>query len=306
MNLNLTKTLKCAEILDRRQSEKAGSKDRILAYYEKAGPDYEAWSPNFNMHFGFYQRGINPFRREDLLENMNRKVLSKLSITDDDQQLVDMGCGLGATLRYAAKQHPHLDLKGITIVPWQVEHGTQINESSGFGSRIQLVEEDYRCTSIPDNSADVVLAIESSCYAGGSGKEDLTSEIYRILKPGGRFVIADGFIRTTKPMNRMVKSIYRLLSESWALKGLGVVPAMETGLKKTGFKKVQIEDISWRVAPSVAHVPFTVISFLVKQWLFGKREMTQERWDNLKSPLLTLIIGLIRSHFGYFLISGKK
>ena len=33
-------------------------------YYEEAGPDYAAWSPHFNMHFGFFRWGMNPFNRE--------------------------------------------------------------------------------------------------------------------------------------------------------------------------------------------------------------------------------------------------
>lgn len=289
-----------------KRSEHKRSKERILAYYEEAGPDYEVWSQNFNMHFGYCQRGINPLRREDLLQNMNRKVLTALQISAKDQVLVDMGCGLGGTLRYAASRHPHLALTGVTIVPWQVDKGTQLNQAAGLSSQVQIMNADYRQTSLPDNSVDVVLAIESSCYAGGESKEDLLAEMYRILRPGGRFVIADGFIRTTKPMNGLVRRIYEVLRDSWALTGLGVVPMIERSLDEIGFEKVKIEDVSWNVAPSVAHVPGTVISFLLKQLFFGKRPMNKERWDNLKSPILTMIIGLIRSHFGYFLISGTK
>jgi hypothetical protein len=29
-------------------------------YYREAGPDYEAWSREFNMHFGYYRVGANP------------------------------------------------------------------------------------------------------------------------------------------------------------------------------------------------------------------------------------------------------
>ena len=36
-------------------------------YYEEAGPDYAAWSPGFNMHFGFFRWGMNPFHREAML-----------------------------------------------------------------------------------------------------------------------------------------------------------------------------------------------------------------------------------------------
>ena len=42
--------------------------DAFQRYYEEAGPDYAAWSPNFNMHFGFFRRGMNPFDREAMLE----------------------------------------------------------------------------------------------------------------------------------------------------------------------------------------------------------------------------------------------
>jgi hypothetical protein len=33
-------------------------------HYSEAGPDYAAWSREFNMHFGFYRAGANPLRKE--------------------------------------------------------------------------------------------------------------------------------------------------------------------------------------------------------------------------------------------------
>ena len=32
------------------------SPDNFQRYYQEAGPDYAAWSPNFNMHFGYFRR----------------------------------------------------------------------------------------------------------------------------------------------------------------------------------------------------------------------------------------------------------
>jgi MPBQ/MSBQ methyltransferase len=49
-------------------------------YYADAGPDYSAWSPNFNMHFGYFRRGMNPFRLEPMLERMNREILARLRL----------------------------------------------------------------------------------------------------------------------------------------------------------------------------------------------------------------------------------
>ena len=46
--------------------ESGGAED-LHRYYEEAGMDYAAWSPAFNMHFGWWRRGMNPFRREPML-----------------------------------------------------------------------------------------------------------------------------------------------------------------------------------------------------------------------------------------------
>ena len=35
--------------------------------------------------------------------------------------LIDLGCGLGATLRSFARRLPRAQLLGLTRVPWQVE-----------------------------------------------------------------------------------------------------------------------------------------------------------------------------------------
>ena len=62
--------------------EKTGSREAVglEQYYSEAGPDYAAWSKAFNMHFGFFRWGMNPFRREAMLEQMNREVLDRLRL----------------------------------------------------------------------------------------------------------------------------------------------------------------------------------------------------------------------------------
>ena len=42
----------------------------IIQYYSEAGMDYEPWSRQFNMHFGYYRFGNNPFNREQMLDEM--------------------------------------------------------------------------------------------------------------------------------------------------------------------------------------------------------------------------------------------
>ncbi len=283
------------------------NKAKMLSYYEKAGPDYSHWSKNFNMHFGYYTKGVNPFNREAMLENMNSKVLDALVAEDDSHSiLVDLGCGLGATLRSARRSLLTTQLYGITIVPWQVEQANQLNNQHPATKSISIIEGDYCHTPFANNSVDRILAIESSCYAPGSSKKPLLKEIHRILKPGGRFVIVDGFRKNNRPLKGIVKKAYQTLCRSWVLQQLGNIKQVERCLEDLNFSQVQVDDLSWNVAPSVAHVPFTVITFLIKQLVLGSNEMNEERLNNLKSPLLTMIVGLARNDFGYYMISANK
>jgi len=49
-------------------AERVAPRIGLEQYYREAGPDYAAWSREFNMHFGYYRAGANPLRRETMLE----------------------------------------------------------------------------------------------------------------------------------------------------------------------------------------------------------------------------------------------
>lgn len=280
--------------------------EKLLNYYEQSGPDYEHWSKAFNMHFGYYQQGMNPFNREQLLDNMNRQVITELGdCYASNPLLVDMGCGLGATLRSIRNELPNTLLKGVTIVPWQVDMARELNAKSE-NYEIEIIQSDYCDTPLAENSVDQVIAIESSCHARGASKAALLKEIHRILRPGGRFVIADGFRKRHNPLKGIIKLAYRTLCESWVIEQLGNIIEVEKTLRSLGFQEIKATDISWNVAPSVAHVPGTVITFLLKELFTNGLKLNKERWNNLKSPLLTMLVGLAQKDFGYYLVSGTK
>src|SRR5271155_5429903 len=161
-------------------AETASTAASFQRYYEEAGPDYAAWSPAFNMHFGFFRWGMNPFKREAMLEQMSQEVCARLRLDGESAadsecvpkrvpaRVLDMGCGLGATLRSFARRLPFAQLHGITLVPWQLEQGRELNQGCPEGRRIALSLGDYECTTQPSASFDAVYGLESSCYARGA------------------------------------------------------------------------------------------------------------------------------------------
>jgi MPBQ/MSBQ methyltransferase len=279
-------------------------------YYEEAGPDYAAWSLHFNMHFGFFRRGMNPLNREAMLEQMNREIFQRLHLTNNPTtpahpRILDMGCGLGATLRSIARRLPTADLHGITLVPWQLEQGRLINQSSPQSANIALNLGDYEQTSFASESFDAIYAIESSCYGTGANKSRLIREAHRLLCPGGRFVVADGFLGPGK-VRGMQQSIYRKLCECWVIEDLGEIRAFTRELQRAGFRDIAVEQIQARVTPSVLQVPFVTLKFLLTSVLFGPRKMTRARWNNILAPILLPFVGYPIGPLAYYLVSATR
>jgi SAM-dependent methyltransferase len=277
-------------------------------YYSEAGPDYAAWSPEFNMHFGYYRAGANPFDREAMLEQMNVEVLARLQLEGIAQpQLLDLGCGLGATLRSFARRLPTAKLSGVTRVPWQVEQARILNEAAGCGQRIGVIEGDYEDNSLlPSSSFDGVYALESSCHAHGAAKGKLLEQARRLLRPGGRLVVADGFLASGHFGSDLQRSIYRKLCECWVIEELAQLDLFTARLEKLSFTNITVERLQFRVAPSILHIPWVTLKFLLTDVVFGQRAMTRARWNNILAPVLLPLVSTPLGPMIYCMTTATK
>lgn len=306
MNSNLTALARPDEC-DFDNPAQISSTERVIEFYEEAGMDYEHWSKGFNMHLGFYRRGINPFDREKMLEQLNLEIAARLQLDAKDKAfLIDLGCGAGAVARSVAKNYPDSIIKGVTIAPSQVEAAARLNAQANLQKQIEILKGDYTVLPFTGGAADGVWAVESACYAEGDAKENLAREMARVLKSGGRFVVADCFVKQPeKKLNFLIERCYRAACRNWALSEMPALDCFVAALERQGFRDIVVEDISRRVAPSLAHAPFAVFSFTLKK-LFAGEPLKQQSINNLKASLLALALGLNRTKFSYCLISGQR
>lgn len=277
------------------------TKENLIELYDEATEDYEFWSKDFNMHFGYYiPFKTTLFKRDTMLNEMNNQVFNRLNFSKRNGLVMDLGCGIGGTMHYGLRKYPRLSILGVTLSPFQVREGNKrLQHMNGL-----ILEENYCKTSFADTSFDSAYAIESFCHSGHS-KEALT-EAYRILKPNGKLVIADAFLK--KDPDQLCPGghyCYDQLCKGWSLEGLGSIVRVKKSLEEIGFKNVIVEDISFRVAPSVLHVPFAITGFILKK-IFRKETLKLESWKNLKGSLFALLSGLHMKSFGYYIVTAKK
>jgi ubiquinone/menaquinone biosynthesis C-methylase UbiE len=278
----------------------------VIRYYLDTGMDYGEWSREYNMHFGYFKWGHNPFRRERMLDEMNQQVFQALQLKDSDNIVFDLGCGLGAPCRSFAKRFPGKRIVGVTIVPWQVEKAGELNILADVDEHIDMVQADYTQLPFASNVADGVFALESCCHSEEFDKAAFIREMMRILKPGQRFVIVDGFLwRDPSTFSSLLGYCYREIIKGWALPSFPLLPAFRERLIKEGAIDVEVRDLSFHVAPSVMHSPFTVVFFLLKKVLKGEK-LNAVRIGHLKACFLGLVLGIHRGSFMYGMVTGRK
>jgi len=153
------------------------------------------------------------------------------------QQVLDLGCGTGELALRAAKRGA--TVKGIDINPGMLEIARKRADEAGLSERTEWEEagivelEDY------PESYDAVTS--GLCFSELSLPEQkLTAETaYRLLKPGGLFLLADE-VSPTHYLKRVLNGLLRwpLKAITWLLVQSGTRPLKnpEQLLRECGFE----------------------------------------------------------------------
>ena len=105
----------------------------------------------------------------------------------ENVKILDVGCGIGGTTRYMASLLPNSRITGITLSPEQASRATKLAAERGVdNAEFQVM--DALSMDFEDESFDVVWGCESGEHM--PDKTKYVTEMSRVLKPGGRMVIA--------------------------------------------------------------------------------------------------------------------
>mmetsp|Transcript_1026 Transcript_1026/g.2408 ORF Transcript_1026/g.2408 Transcript_1026/m.2408 type:complete len:400 (+) Transcript_1026:99-1298(+) len=190
----------------------AWTQDGILEYY---------WGEH--IHLGYYNEEEMEagYKKKDFIQAKYDFIDEMMKFggidatSDAGAKVLDVGCGFGGTSRYLAdKLGPKAEVTGITLSPNQVKRGTELamerNLPNAKFTVMNALEMDF-----PDNTFDIVWACESGEHM--PDKEAYINEMMRVLKPGGKFVMATWCQRDDRvvPFDKRDKRDLRFLYEEW-------------------------------------------------------------------------------------------
>ena len=227
----------------------------IQQFYDASSGLWEQiWGEH--MHHGYYGRsGNNKVNRRQAQIDLIEELLSWAGYTKSDSStnpktIIDVGCGIGGSSLYLAQKF-NANVTGITLSPVQANRATERVKNAGFQEQVQFQVANALEMPFPDNQFDLVWSLESGEHM--PDKTQFLAECYRVLRPGGKLILATWCHRSThsvagsltKDEKRHLAEIYRV----YCLPHVISLPDYEAIAVKCGFKDLRADDWSNSVAP---------------------------------------------------------
>jgi cyclopropane fatty-acyl-phospholipid synthase-like methyltransferase len=99
------------------------SEEKIQRYYDNLWSVGKKFNQKFldgGFHFGYYEKGVVNYRQA--IQNMNKYIDGLLGLAHTQGfDVLEAGCGIGATSRYLAKKYPECHFTGISLGIEEIE-----------------------------------------------------------------------------------------------------------------------------------------------------------------------------------------
>ena len=218
----------------------------VANYYDQTEVHYRMFwkfEEALGLHYGIWSEGIKNLKEAVLNTN---KLLAELGEIKSTDVVLDAGCGVGGSAIYLAKKIG-CKVTGITLSEKQAATATAFAEKHGVNQLVTFKAMNYILTTFEDNTFDVVWAIESMQTA--INKSDFLKEAKRVLKPGGKILIADCFKSYDYPFDK--NKLMRLMFNGWAVTDVVSAEELINEANHFGFVLHKELDATKEVYPSV-------------------------------------------------------
>ena len=145
------------------------------------------------------------------------------------QQIVEIGCGGGRNAGELLKKYPSAHVTAIDYSDVSVSKATVYNADAIKSGRCEVKQGDVSALTLPEEEYDLATAFETIYF--WPGLKDCFSQVAKVLKPNGTFMIVNEFDGTDETSLKFEKIIDGMKCHT--------TEEIEEALKAAGFSKVK-------------------------------------------------------------------
>jgi 27-O-demethylrifamycin SV methyltransferase len=211
------------------------------AYDSSADLLDQVWGEN--LHHGYWNDASDDATLAEAGNRLTDKLSGLLPIKPGER-LLDIGCGVGHPAMRLAGAHD-IEVVGVSISRQQVRRANDRAATAGLGDRLSFQYADAMDLPFPDESFDLVWALESLHHM--PDRWQVVRQAARILRPGGRMAIGDFLLRGGEKNEEEAARV--------DLVRMGVLKLLELGdyqakLREAGLEPEAALDVSDHTRPS--------------------------------------------------------
>tara|TARA_Y100001968_G_scaffold154003_1_gene140672 strand:+ start:670 stop:1737 length:1068 start_codon:yes stop_codon:yes gene_type:complete len=180
-------------------------------------------------------------------DSMRRRVISPLKqglanfkdVQANNIRVLDVATGTGRTLQQLKSALPKLDLYGIDLSGSYLKQASK-HLSKCKGELVQLTKENAEKMSFESNSINGITCVFLLHELPREARQNVINECFRVLKPGGVFVLADSIQLSDSPQfSPVMENFHKVFHEPYYRDY--IIDDIEARLANAGFTNTSAE-----------------------------------------------------------------
>ncbi len=174
-------------------------------------------------------------------------------------RILDVGCGVGGSAVYLAERWGKgVQITGITLSGVQADYATRLARSRGL-ENVSFLKCDAMNQAFAAGSFDIIWSLESEMHM--PDKERFMLEMARLLKPGGRVIVATWNVRDpfVAPLSASEQKHVQYLVNEWCHTSFDSIPESIQLFERCGFSEIHAEDWAQATMPSWREAIFVAL-----------------------------------------------
>ena len=226
---------------------KSENRAAISFHYDVSNEFYRLWLDELRVYSCAYFTSPDQSLDQaqvDKLEHICRKLRLRRG-----ERLLDIGCGWGALLSWAARHHG-VQAHGITLSRQQFEHVQQRIRAEGLRDQVTVELLDYR--DLPGQDIfDKVSSIGMFEHVGLANLPKYLATVQRVLRPGGLF-LNHGITHDEEGWNKTLATAF-INRYVFPDGELDCVSNIQLGMERAGFEIHDVEGLRPHYALTLRH-----------------------------------------------------